>query len=339
MTPFSPTELLRIAKSPGVQYLLTGKEGIIYQQYAGLAHVQKKVPVDASTTFNAYSLTKTFTAAAVMNLVEEQKISLDDIANSFFPEFTFSAPFTIKQLLSHQSGIGNPLPLKWIHLTDEDFNEKEFLNRVISSNTRLRFKPGSKMSYSNVGFLLLGMLIEKISGKDYESFIIENIIRKSVGSGYLSFKKSEQQSAGYHPKYSFTNVLLGLFFDRHKYMKAAEGKWSAFNSIYLNGKAYGGMIANATGLSEYLGALLNGKIISDASVKTMLEEQKGGMSLGWFRGRLGKHDYFCHAGGGGGYYCEIKIYPGLKMHSVVMTNRTGFSDERLLDKIDSHFLQ
>ena len=71
----------------------------------------------------------------------------------------------------------------------------------------------------------------------------------------------------------------------------------------------------------------------------MFTEQKGGMSYGWFTGKLNANKYVCHAGGGGGYYCEIRIYTELNMASAFLRNRSSFSDLRLLDKIDARFIQ
>ena len=109
----------------------------------------------------------------------------------------------------------------------------------------------------------------------------------------------------------------------------------AFKNFYINGKAYGGFIGNARGLASYLQSYLSYKIFSNHQTQQlMFSEQKGGMSFGWFTGRLNTHEYVCHAGGGGGYYCEIRIYPLLKMASALLRNRSSFSDQRLLDKID-----
>jgi hypothetical protein len=70
----------------------------------------------------------------------------------------------------------------------------------------------------------------------------------------------------------------------------------------------------------------------------MFARQEPGMGMGWFTGILNGHIYHTHAGGGGGYYCEIRVYPALRMTSVLMTNRSGFSDERLLDRLDKEVI-
>lgn len=72
---------------------------------------------------------------------------------------------------------------------------------------------------------------------------------------------------------------------------------------------------------------------------TSTKASKGVMCYSWFTGELDGHRYFCHAGGGGGYYCEIRFYPDLNVSSVIMLNRSGMRDERLLDKIDEGILK
>lgn len=145
-----------------------------------------------------------------------------------------------------------------------------------------------------------------------------------------------QHAVGCISPVSFSNLLLGCFLDRKKYIKGNYGSWTAFHPFYVNGKAYGGLISNVRGLASYLQAYLDQTMFLYAETQErMFTEQQGGMSLGWFTGTLQGEKYVCHAGGGGGYYCEIRIYPELKVASTLLRNKSGFSDLRLLDKIDS----
>jgi len=105
--------------------------------------------------------------------------------------------------------------------------------------------------------------------------------------------------------------------------------------IYLNGRAYGGLISNAKSLAAYLESVLNHELLSPEITSMMFTEQMGGMCLGWFKGEVDGKKYYCHSGGGGAYGCEIRIYPSENLTSVVMFNRSMmFRDERILDKID-----
>lgn len=142
-------------------------------------------------------------------------------------------------------------------------------------------------------------------------------------------------------------ILLGLFLDKAKYMDAPTSKWKPFKKIYVNGVPYGGMIGNAHGFVKYGRQLLkeNSELISDEFKQMLFTENKTtddkntGMCLSWFKGKLENYEYYTHAGGGGGYYCELRLYPGLKLGSFIIFNRTGFRDERYLDKVDLPILR
>jgi CubicO group peptidase (beta-lactamase class C family) len=260
-----------------------------------------------------------------------------------FNEFHFKYPFTIEQLVSHQAGFPDPIPISWIHLANEDksFNENNFIRKTVDKYSNQKFVPGSKFSYSSIGYLLLSQIIEKVSGETYVSYISKNILAKLNGKGSLDFsiKNKALHATGYHPRFSFSNILLSFFLDRKKFIRYNHGSFTAFKNFYVNGKAYGGFIGNVRGLSSYLQSFLLKKIFSnDETKQLMFTEQKGGMSLGWFTGMLNDKKYVCHAGGGGGYYCEIRIYPELNIASALLRNRSSFGDIRLLDKIDSRFI-
>ena len=332
-------QLLQICQSPGAQYLLLNKDELLLEVNAGFADISKETVIDNNTTFHCFSSTKTFTAIAILQLMEQGKLLLDNCASDMLPEFRFSKPFTIRHLLSHQSGLGNPIPVKWIHLAIEDnlFDGNKFLADVISKNARLKFSPGSKFSYSNVGFLVLGKLIEKVAGMPYTEFIRQNIITKINRADKISFTfpNESQHATGYHANSFFNRALFSLLMDKNKFIFIANQNWLAFRKFYLNGRAYGGLISNAKSLAAYVQAVLNHKLLSPESTSMMFTEQMGGMCLGWFKGEVDGRKYFCHSGGGGAYGCEIRIYPSENLASVVMFNRSMmFKDERILDRID-----
>ena len=336
----SENDLLGVTKSPGAQYILVDSDKILVECNAGFADVLKKTPVTRDNTFNCFSVTKTATATAIMQLAEQNKILLTDYVNPMFNEFHFEYPFTIAQLVSHQAGFPDPIPISWIHLASEEatFDEHKFIRHIIDKHSKQKYKPGTKFSYSSIGYLLLELIIEKISDKSYQSYVSKNILSELNGNGALDFKIQNENihATGYHPRISFSNILLSFFLDRDKFINYNFGKWTSFKNFYVNGKAYGGFIGNARGLSSYLQTFLSGIIFSyPDTIEKMFTEQKSGMSYGWFTGKLNGERYVCHAGGGGGYYCEIRIYPDRKMASALLRNKSAFSDLRLLDKIDS----
>jgi len=119
-----------------------------------------------------------------------------------------------------------------------------------------------------------------------------------------------------------------------------------FNKYYVSGRAYGGIIANAYSLNKFIRELFkpNSVLLSDEWKKILFTKQKvlSGkeveMTLGWFTGKLNGIDYFAHAGAGGGYYCEMRMYPSVNLATAIMFNRSGIRDERFLDKPDNLLL-
>jgi len=124
-------------------------------------------------------------------------------------------------------------------------------------------------------------------------------------------------------------------------MEKGEGKWCPFKTFYVNGAPYGGLIGKPTAFVAYIQALLkdDNTLISNEYKQMLFQENRNtGMCLSWFVGELDGKKYFAHAGGGGGYYCEIRIYPEINTGSVIFFNRTGMSDERYLDKLDKFYI-
>jgi len=337
-------------KTPSIQYAFFNLDSVIYESKYGVMNVGLNTPVESNTTYNIFSVTKTFTALAVLQLVQAGKINLSDPASRYISGFPYSADITVEQLLTHTSGIPNPLPLRWIHLAEEhnDFSRDLFFSEIFKKYPKLDSRPGTKFSYSNLGYVLLGQLIENVSGEKYEKYIADNIIaRCGIDSGSLGFEiNAEVHATGYQRSLSVTNALLGFLIDKKKFMGASEGKWKPFHNFYTNGTSYGGMVASGNGLIHYARALLrNDSLLINEKYKKILFTERNigdkptGMSMSWYTGSLKGHQYFAHAGGGGGYYVELRIYPALGVGSVILFNRSGMNDERILDKADCFFLE
>jgi D-alanyl-D-alanine carboxypeptidase len=338
-------------KTPSVQYYFFNQDTILKTIQKGYANISEQTKADTNTTYNAFSVTKTFTALAVLQLTEKGKIDINNPVIQYLPEFLYGAEITVKHLLTHTSGLPNPIPLSWIHLEREhkDFERNAFFQAIFDKHGKVKSKPNEKFAYSNLGYVILGQLIEKVSGKTYEEYITDNIIRKlPIKSDDLAFEiiNNKIHAKGYHKKMSFSNFLLSFFIDKSKFMGKTEGKWRSFNKFYVNGASYGGLIGTPTAFVSYLQELLKAEssLISEEYKQMLFQENKTnkgkntGMCFSWFTGKLGGNKYYAHAGGGGGYYCEIRIYPDIQKGSVVFFNRTGMSDERFLDNLDKYFM-
>ena len=138
---------------PGIQYVVVNKDSTIFNSSLGLSNISNGASLSADHTMAAFSMTKTLTAIAVLQLVERNEINIDDKVSDYI-EHPYDFDISIRHLLSHTSGIPNPIPLKWVHLTKNhnNFDEKAALSKVLSENSDSDEKPGAEYSYSNIGY-------------------------------------------------------------------------------------------------------------------------------------------------------------------------------------------
>lgn len=344
-------DLIRSQSTPGLQYLALDAAGVRYAAQVGLADVGQRRAVTARTTFHGYSVTKTFTAAALLQLALAGRVDLDAPIATYLPELVDPRSPTLRQVLAHTGGYANPIPLSWSHRSDDAaFDAGAFVRLIASQHGKVVRSPGTRFAYSNVGYLLLGEVIARCSGKPYAEYIESQILAplKLGESESLSFSLAglPSHARGYIRRFSLLNASLGLFIDRGKFLAGSYDGWSEFADLQVDGAAYGGLLGNAAGFGRYLLALLRAESPFPRELQDLLfapQTTKDGkaipMVLSWFRGQLDGHAYFDHAGGGGGYYCELRIYRDLGRASVLLCNRTGIKNDRLLDGIDRPLLR
>jgi len=156
--------------------VLIAKEGeILFTKGYGLAGTD--LPNSPSTLYQIASLSKTFTSVAVMQLVEKELLNLDNPISQYFPDFPNGETITISHLLSHSSGIPDYLKKDFKFDYSKEWNPHDIVNTVKDSG--LEFIPGKSFSYSNTGYVMLGLIIEKVSGQSYANYIEENIFEPS----------------------------------------------------------------------------------------------------------------------------------------------------------------
>lgn len=339
-------------QTPGIQYVVVRNDEIIYSKNVGMSEFEANKPITESSFFNACSVTKTFTSLAILQLAEAGQIKLSDYLSVYLDELPFQHEIKISQMLSHTSGLPNPIPLRWAHLQEEEatFDYHAFIRTLLKKHAKLKYAPGEKFSYSNLNYLPLGQIIERVSGLPYRDYIRQNIFERiHSASQSLDFLVNDDTcyARGYQKRFTAINMILGFFIDKEKFTsESSNSAWVKFNKYYVSGRSYGGLIANAYSLTKFLWELFRpgSVLLSDEWKKILFEKQKVrngkvvDMTLGWFTGSLNGVDYFAHAGAGGGYYCEMRMYPAIKMATAIMFNRSGMGDERFLDKPDRYFL-
>lgn len=337
---------------PGLQYIVVDAEGIIFEFAGGLADIQNQKTMTLDTTLMAYSMTKTYTAVAILQLAEEGKIRLDDPIDWHLPNHLYGGhSITIRHLLEHTSGLPNPIPLRWVHLADQSagFDEDAALAQVVAENPKLSFEPGRKYAYSNIGYWLLGKIVERVSGQSYTDYVRTNIIRPlGLSSQEMDFVIPDpaRHANGYLAKHSLMNLMKGFVTDS-KYWGEYEGKWLRLRSHHLNGPAFGGLVGTARSFGRLLQDQLRTKsVLLGPETKRLLETQQTNgrgkripMTLGWHVGDLNGTAYFFKEGGGGGFHSEMRLYPAKGIASVVMVNSTVFNSTKFLNRVDRTFLE
>jgi D-alanyl-D-alanine carboxypeptidase len=336
---------------PGIQYCIVDNEETLFEYATGWADIQGQHKMTLDTTMMAYSMTKTFTAVAILQLVEQGKLGLDVRIDRYLPDIPLCRyPITIRQLLDHTSGLPNPIPLRWAHLAEEApvFNENMALAQVLHDNSRLAFDPGRKYAYSNIGYWLLGKIVEQATAQSYPAYVRTNIL----GPLHLSVQEMDfvipdpaHHAYGYLAKYSMMNLLKGFVTDS-KFWGEYEGNWLRLKNHYLNGPAFGGLVGTASGFSHFLQDQLRiESILFDPETKRLFETQQVDgagrpipMTLGWHIGETRGVIYLFKEGGGGGFHCEMRLYPTKGIGSIVMVNSTEFKSTAFLNRVDYSML-
>jgi CubicO group peptidase (beta-lactamase class C family) len=342
--------LISASNTPGIQYVVVNATDLVFEYHGGWADIRRQVAVDASTTMMAYSMSKTITAIAVLQLVEAGKVGLDDPVERYVDSFPYGKGVTVRQLISHTSGIPNPIPLRWVHPAARhgSFDENAALAAVLRDHPNLSFDAGTKYAYSNIGYWLLGKVVERASGQAFPAYVSEHILRPLAITpqelGYV-VTDSTRHATGYLEKYSWMNLAKGFLIDRDLIGDYA-GRWLDIRSHYLNGPAFGGLVGTASGFSKFLQDQLRGTsvLFNDTTRRLLYAPQQTtqgtpiSMTLGWHIGDLDGTRFFYKEGGGGGFHCMMRVYPERGIGTVVMTNATGLDVRRVLNALDASFI-
>tara|TARA_R110000868_G_scaffold121034_3_gene321129 strand:+ start:23746 stop:25401 length:1656 start_codon:yes stop_codon:yes gene_type:complete len=176
---------------PGVSFLIAKDGKPIYQKAFGMANLELKVPLNKNNVFEIGSITKQFTAVAILMLEEQGKLKIEDEITKYIPDYpTNGKIITIHHLLNHTSGIKSYTDMPgFLGLARTDMSPKELIE--VFKNEPMDFEPGEKFQYNNSGYILLGHIIEIISEQSYADFIEKNIFKElgMTSSSYGSMKK------------------------------------------------------------------------------------------------------------------------------------------------------
>src|SRR5712692_4110459 len=198
-----------------------GGDTVVARGY-GCRDLEQGTLASAKTVYLYCSMTKLFTAIALMQLSERGLVELDQPVRVYLPDFPLQHPsrreITVRHLLSYSSGIANPIPISWVQLAEEPaVNLNDFTGRLLTRYHRLRFEPGSRYAYSNLGYLVLGQVIERLSGETYTDYVQQHILevldmrRTGFSYGHL---QDQDVATGYVRTWSMMGILGRFLVDR-----------------------------------------------------------------------------------------------------------------------------
>lgn len=306
-------ELIK-ANEPGAAVAVVQAGEVIHRQGYGLANIEWEIPVQPDTIFRLASLTKQFTATAIMLLQEQGKLAVDDLLTEFLPEYPTSGhEITVHHLLTHTSGIKSYTSIEgWFpHKIIHDMTPQAICD--VFSQIPFDFKPGTQFLYNNSGYHLLGMIIEKVSGVSYEQFIQENIFRPlgMQNSYYMSNEPIIPKRAS-----GYASTELG--FRNADYLSmtqpyAAGALGSTIDDLVLWDRA----VREHRLVSAPTQALMFAPVKLTAG-KT--EDYGYGWALGDYRGQPFVH----HGGGINGFSTFMTQFQQAPVSIIILTNRAGF---------------
>lgn len=275
----------------------------IYKNSFGMADREWNIPNTADTKFRIGSVTKQFTAACILLLAEQGKLSVDDKLSKYIPDYPKGDSITIHMLLNHTSGIKNytDLPEFWpkaiLPLSTDSMI-------ALFKNKPLDFSPGTKWNYSNSGYFLLGVIVEKVSGKKFTVYLEENIIQKA---GLKNTGIDRLDSV--------------LAFRAKGYGKNRQGVWQQAMYISMEGPySAGAMVSTVEDLYLWTKVLHNNQVLSAASTQKMMTPYMDKYGYGIGVDSLKTHKRVSHSGGIPGFASYLAYYPADDLCVVVISN-------------------
>ena len=300
---------------PGVALAVVKDGKVVLARGYGLANVEHQVPVKPETIFQSGSTGKQFTATAVMMLVEEGKLSLEDKITKHFTDAPEAwRDITVRHLLTHTSGMTDYPPEFDLR---RDYTEDELFQRI--KTIPLAFQPGEKWSYSNLGYVTLGILIRKVSGLFYGDFLQERVFKPLEMSTARIINEADivpNRAAGYR-------LVKGQLKNQN---------WV---SPSMNTTADGALYLTIYDMAKWDAALYTDKLLKRSTLEQMWTPVKlsNGKThpygFGWMLGEVRGHRIIEHGGSWQGFKAQITRYVDDKLTVIVFVNQARANQTKL----------
>jgi CubicO group peptidase (beta-lactamase class C family) len=335
---------LKSSNAPGAAVLVVHNGKAVFRRGYGVADLRTLVSIDAGTNFRLASFTKQFTAACIMLLVRDGKLHYDDHLTDFFPEFpAYGKSITVRNLLNHTSGLPDyeellmkqypdtvPEKIPQIH----DAGALQILERQSSGE----FAPGSRWEYSNSGYAVLAMIVEKVSGKSFGQFLQERIFAPLRMTNTVAYEKDKNEVA--HRAYG------------HRRDKEKDGWRQTDQSPTSAVLGDGGIYSSLDDLEKWDRALREHTLLSAVEMEpalTPVRPTSGPAKLsdgpsvsygfGWFLDPYRGHKRMSHDGETIGFRTTIQRFPDDQLTIIVLANRVDINPEELALKVADLYLR
>jgi CubicO group peptidase (beta-lactamase class C family) len=294
---------------PGAAIIVRKDGKTIFRKGYALADLELGVPIEPDMIFRLGSITKQFTAVSILMLAEQGKLGLQDEITKFLPDYpTQGRRITVEHLLTHTSGIQSYTDMaEWLPLWRKDFMLQELID--LFKNKPMQFEPGERWVYNNSGYILLGAIIEKVSGQAYEEFVDTHIF-KPLGMKHSCYGSTERVIPRRIPGYQ-------------------TGKDGFINAPYLSMTqpyAAGSLLSSVDDLAVWSDAVFSGKLIGKEWLDRALTPYKlkngesTGYGYGWFITNYQGHRIIEHGGGINGFMTYEMTLPEDRIFLAILTN-------------------
>jgi CubicO group peptidase (beta-lactamase class C family) len=293
--------------------VLLAKDGVpVFKGAYGMANKDFNVPNRIDTKFNLGSMNKMFTAVAIAQLVERGKLSFDDPLSKFLPDFPDKASaekIQIKHLLTHTAGLGGYFSRQWAESSRALYRTVDDMMKRVAADEKLLFEPGTKWQYSNTGMLVLGKVIEKVTGQSYYDYVRENI---SKPAGMLNTDCYELDKV---------NPNLAIGYDKEFTDSGVTFTNNIFEHV-LRGGPQGGGYSTVEDLLKFDQALRSNKLVGAEYVKLLLspKPELNSPNYGYGFQVNSESQVAGHGGGFIGINSNLDMFLGTGWTAIVMSN-------------------
>ena len=332
---------------PGMSLAVMRAGSIVHAKGYGRANLETDTPVTPDSVFRVGSVSKQFIATAIALLQEEGKLDFDDKLSRFLPLFPRAGDITLRQMITHTSGLGNYTdiapPARFMSAARVDYGDAELLAAMAADTAPLfKSEPGTAWAYSNTAYVLLGLVVQVVAGEPYGAFLKRRLF-EPAGMAHTAVDDAADMVPGRASGYSTDPLRPGEFRN------------APFISMTFPGAA-GAMRSTATDLCRWHAALLGGRVVKPETLKVMLTparlrngelpdapprpdaakdapKQPMRYGFGLFLGDFEGHGYIEHDGGIFGFVSRFRSFWPQQVTVALLVNFDGFDTPEKAERV------